>query len=130
MLSIETVDSRPCHREEFAVVCTYLELRIEPVRQEREIKIPLHACDVMDLQPLKLLFDRHRRGQERRDDDECPKMRWHSIAQLQRRQRRRSECPRHQIVGERHSNVDSQDAAGDCEEKHPHSLNARARQVY
>ena len=57
--------------------------RVCPVGEERETKIAIWICQIVHFQPLDLLRNLGVADQESRDDDQGPKIRWHSITERQ-----------------------------------------------
>ena len=81
-----------CGGEQSVVAFRVLGRGIDPVGEQREMKVAFRAREMMDLETLDLLLDRVACRQQRRHRDERAQMRGHAVAQLQSGQERGAEA--------------------------------------
>jgi len=83
------------------------------------MEVAFQAREVVDLQPLDLLFDSLACREQRRHRDERAQMRGNTIAKFQSGQKRRAEAPRHAAVHQRDRRVDGGDRTQSAEQAQP-----------
>ena len=98
--SIQPRDSTGCRFEKRLVCRGVFGRGVDPVRQQREMQIAFGRSQIVNLEPLDLLFDCLGRRQERGDGHERPQLRWHALTQRQAGQNGRADSAGDRAIGE------------------------------
>src|SRR5579872_5685138 len=96
--------------------------RVAPIGQQREMKIALSACQVVDLEPADLLLDFFERGQQRRHGDKSTQLRGDTATQFERRQQGGAEASGDEVVYDCDGHVDRWDESENPEQQQPFPL--------
>ena len=126
--AIEAFDARGHRADERRITLDGLGRGVRPVRQQREVELALRAGEVMDFQPLDLLFDCGLRREQDRNGHDGAQRRRDAVAQLEARQDRRTEPFRDAAVHERHRGIDGGDQPEEREQTEPLAADIRTGQ--
>jgi hypothetical protein len=103
-------------------------VRVDSVHEEGEGEITAAAAEMVNLQPFDLLQQVGFSGQQSRHGDERPKRLRNARLELEARQRRCVEAPRHHAIDECRRSVCRRDERDQCEKRKPTDIEAWNRE--
>ncbi len=105
------------HREKLLISGNIFGRGVCPVRQQRKIQLAFRRGEVVNLEPLDLLFDCGASGEQRGYDHQRSQMRWNTFAQRETGQDRCAEAPHDGTIQERDGGIERRNDAEESEQR-------------